>query len=197
MSDKPILFSAPMVRALLEGRKTQTRRIAKVRKGLKLQELIDHGERREGGIIHVTREMLAEPRYAPGDRLWVKETWRPQDVGGPCYRADFDGASDGWKPSISMPRWASRLTLLVTDVRVQRLQDISEKDAIAEGIHQVRPPNKDGWRHFGVHESDEGRPTAAKAFATLWDSINGPDAWAQNPWVVAVSFNVQRGNIDA
>ena len=211
MPDRPILFSAPMVRALLAGTKTQTRRIAKVRKGLKLENLIEHGERREGSIIHATRDMLAPPRFAIGDRLWVKETWRthrswddhkPSDV-IPCsrlwYEADGRDNCDQHgkaRVSIHMPRWASRLTLTVTDVRVERLQDISEADAIAEGCSPLSHPM--GRTDLLWHEiGPEQWQAPTRWYRNLWDSINGPGAWDANPWVVAVSFDVREGNIDA
>ncbi len=100
------------------------------------------------------------------------------------------------RASIHMPRRASRLTLEVTGVKVERLQDISEVDAIAEGVAQIAPPDKDGGRHFGVVPGLFDRPTAAKAYATLWDAINGPGAWDANPWVAAVTFCPHLLNID-
>jgi hypothetical protein len=180
VTDRPILFSAPMVRALLDGRKTQTRRV------LKPQLLFDAAD--------VCIGQALAPKFDPGDRLWVREklsyNWQA---------AAWDYAADGsWVKacrlpdpsperyrqgvlaSMFMPRWASRLTLLVTDVRVQRLQDISERDALAEGVALA---GLAGVEPVG-------------AFALLWMSINGPDAWAENPWVAAISFDVVRANID-
>lgn len=211
MTDRPIIFSAPMVRALLDGRKTQTRRLLKPRKGLRLDEVISKGIR-EGNQITCTREMLAPEPYAPGDRLYVREAHAlvgTVDPGWLLYRADgyesecirhgfsrpFPPESDvRWRPSIHMPRWASRLTLTVTDVRVHRLQDISEADAVAEGIEA------DEFGAWHCYQSEPKGQTfwacPRESFRTLWNSLHGPDAWNANPWVVAISFTVQRGNID-
>jgi len=195
MADRPIIFSAPMVRAMLDGRKSQTRRIYKVPSGSYVEQ---------GGVWAMTDGCAygdAALPYAPGDRLWVREncaTWGDHEA---IYRADDAveyglAVSDGkfgakWKarPSIHMPRWASRLTLTVTDVRVQRLQDISEADAIAEGCDAVlaltiKRPN-------GAHP---GNPR--ECYCDLWNSLHGPGAWDANPWVVALTFTVQCGNID-
>lgn len=223
MTDRPILFSAPMVRAILEGRKTQTRRIFKPR-GFDFYTHPISGDRydeyqpyRDGtwdeSRIIGSGSMAAfgwgEGLYSylpcyPGDRLWVKETWRstpayddlaPSKMGGDeplNYLADdgyfnwaeADGGKHGkTRVSIHMPRWASRLTLTVTDVRVERLQDISEADAVAEGIPA------DYLEHIhGPH-----------GFRDLWDSINGKRegaSWEANPWVVAISFDAEQRNID-
>ena len=230
MVDRPILFSAPMVRALLDGRKTQTRRVAKITAimGNKVaihppEELIEleAGEFQRGVMHYASTGALSGPYnigFAMGDRLWVREAWaRTNNVnnqsnwpGRPClclcethcqevviYRADgpwewcdddgFSTERSLWKPSIHMPRWASRLTLTVTDVRVERLQDISEADAIAEGA--LLP-----WS--GFDPSSDTR-TARAEFKFLWDSINCPGAWEANPWVVVVGFTVGQHNIDA
>lgn len=118
------------------------------------------------------------------------------------YAAGWDRSKPRWRPSIHMPRWASRLTLLVTDVRVERLQDISEGDAIAEGIERLRSgrgfydptlshaDSRAACRFGGYFE------TATHAFEALWRSINGADAWEENPWVAAVTFTVHARNID-
>lgn len=202
MGDRPIIFSAPMVRALLDGRKTQTRRV------LKPQPKMLRGagpfyrphpttaphewHALHGGHIAA----IVKVPYAVGDRLWVREAWfdpqmdgarrlyvadNPQDV-GPVHRK---------RPSIHMPRWASRLTLTVTDVRVQRLQEISEEDARAEGLEWAAPT----WGVKGLAESWNGDPRLA--FAALWNSLHGPGAWDANPWVCALTFTVDRRNIDA
>lgn len=202
MTDRPILFSAPMVRALLAGTKTQTRRTFKGIESLPNGNF--HIAGNGGGIVGVREEDV--PKHAPdyvriqvGDRLWVRETWQGLTCGDyrptkqePCevrYAAtdscaDLDVEVRGypWRPSIFMPRFASRLTLTVTDVRVERLQDISEADAIAEGVGGT-----EFWR--------EDRP-ASICYSVLWDSINGPGAWAANPWVAAYSFEVHHSNID-
>lgn len=192
MTDRPIIFSAPMVRALLDGRKTQTRRLLKPPYG--------------------TLEYLGGSTWRPiytkcfrGDRLWVREafSYETMDVDRngfmpPWYWADGNPTSGDFtrpKPSIHMPRWASRLTLTVTEVRVQRLQNISEADADAEGFggdfpHVVMPdvfPDAD----------EAGGLTIPQCFGRLWNSLYGPDAWDANPWVAAITFTVARGNIDA
>lgn len=206
MTDKPIIFSAAMVRALLDGRKTQTRRLLKPSRAAK-----------SAGYEHLRFDVLdgmlwwwdgehdrvgasqAYP-YAIGDRLYVRETFCPRlgypaPIAKPHYRADNNRPEwrGLWKPSIHMPRWASRLTLTVTDVRAQRLQDISEADAVAEGAE----PCKREWA--GVEEFGLSSDPFAhrRGFQNLWNSLHGADAWDANPWVVALTFKVQRGNIDA
>ncbi|WP_206018359.1 hypothetical protein [Roseovarius nitratireducens] len=177
-----------MVRALLDGRKTQTRRCGK-------RDFLRSGIMEWNG-----REMQPLPSYAPGDRLWVREAWGMgvSDHGDcPRYKATLDyqcgdkiiSPHEGpfkWKSPIHMPRKFSRLTLTVTDVRVQRLQEISEADAVAEGVD-------------AVSMADVPRQAAMSSrsdFAALWNSLHGPDAWDQNPWVVALTFDVHRCNID-
>ncbi len=223
MTDRPIIFSAPMVRAMLDGRKTQTRRMLKPQ-----PEYIESSGRWKWSLPPKTRRNVTggsvatgsrefweyAPNgsfpYAVGDRLWVREAfigpyayevneYPPRDWGNKAIWFPADGpvpekhAGQFWhraRPSIHMPRWASRMTLTVTDVRVQRLQDISEADAVAEGvIHD----SFGGWRG---HEGTIGYPTAIWAYHHLWNSLHGPGAWDANPWVVAVTFTVQRGNID-
>ena len=219
MTDRPIIFSAPMVRALLDGRKTQTRRIISTKGSANLFDggwtdsyVMDPGNA-DWRARHV--------KFAPGDRLYVREAhglvpasaYRMSDgveqIVSPyadwtacIFREGFDRSQGGirWRPSIYMPRWASRLTLIVTDVRVQRLQDITEADAIAEGCLMDPEPNDDG-SHVPAeiaHErgGDIGWDSARDWFADLWNSLYGPDAWAANPWCVALTFTVHRRNID-
>lgn len=195
MADRPILFSAPMVRALLAGTKTQTRRVVKNADVLHLLTLPDFTP---ADVAHPGNRYC--PYGVPGDRLWVKETWRMPsafDGASPAraktmvrsdmapnvfYAADgavrAAGAATGnpgkTRVSIHMPRWASRLTLRITDVRVERLNDISEADALAEGMTF---PEGLKWGNNPV-----------EAYARLWDHINGPGSWAANPWVWAVTF---------
>ncbi|TDY65763.1 hypothetical protein [Roseinatronobacter bogoriensis] len=199
MVDRPIIFSAPMVRALLDGRKTQTRRKLPVPPPFDSQDDIDAPV--AAGFI--------EPKYRRGDRLYVREAWAALDActhndpGAQAladrgfYRADHTvdcGDVSRWRPSIHMPRWASRLTLTVTDVRVQRLQDISEADAVAEGI-EGDPVN--AWRCYQPEPKGQTHWACPReSFRTLWNSLHGPDAWDANPWVCALSFTVHRGNID-
>jgi hypothetical protein len=188
MAVKPILFSGPMVRALLEGRKTQTRRVLKEPpRGFPIPRL--------------------DTSFAPGDLLWVRETWghdgRDLDevrrgvesdgpFRGPYYATDadwFDNATIQRKPSIHMPRWASRLTLCVTNVRVQRVQYISGEDVEAEGV--VIPDEHRG----DLHSPSRWGPDH---FRPLWDDLNEKRGygWDANPWVVALTFTVHRCNVD-
>jgi hypothetical protein len=221
MTDKPILFSTPMVRALLRGDKTQTRRVLSLRGFRDFSEFGPsdtpgydwHFRRADGCWCDFTAADLPLA-YTIGDRLWVKETWFFQNVDGadctterlaagqskPAIGYIADGIGFGGqrkKPSIFMPRWASRLTLTVTDVRAERLQDISEEDAIAEGIEPLT--GSEGPNHYTIHIPGFGSfnaPTAKETFQMLWCYINGPDAWEANPWVVALTFDVDQRNID-
>lgn len=171
MKERPILFSAPMVRALLDGSKTQTRRVVNQR------HLAQIDLSRGGCKANWSKPM---PYGQPGDRLWVREThcqvvprYGSSDPSA-LYRADLDPGQqylcvDRWTPAIHMPRNACRITLEVTGVRVERLRDISETDALAEGIDQ-----------------DTCAPVAV--YRDLWESINGYASWDLNPWVWAVEF---------
>ncbi|WP_370194273.1 MULTISPECIES: hypothetical protein [Aurantimonas] len=214
MTDRPILFSGPMVRAILDGRKTQTRRVLGTSNnpfslfcnGWSDAYVLDPGN---------AEWRQREVRFEIGDRLYVREAWRtlqandciaprnlPQDPSKVTFEADPERRNPLWafgrlRPGMHMPRWASRLTLAVTDVRVQRLQAISEADAIAEGIEFVtRTTSGDFYRNF----QNAGCPLMAYgAYRSLWDSLNEMRGygWDANPWVVAVSFTVHRANIDA
>ena len=179
MTDHPIIFSAPMIRALLDGRKTQTRRILKAvsRK-------------------RTLTSRLADPHYATGDRLWVREAFQvceDADTGDrwDVYRATTPDAVPLWRSPIHMPRWASRLTLTVTEVRVQRVQEISEADAVAEGADYAA--NNMGFSP--ISGQPHGVRTFKAGFAHLWNSIHGPDAWDANPWVAAYTVTVHLWNI--
>lgn len=200
MAEKPILFSTPMVRAILDGSKTQTRRVLRpqpdddgwVRYGQTPSSAGSAyiGNATSGGIC--TRVVC--PYGRPGDRLWVRETWRvvpcePCDrdnrfltctcADPPQYGADTNvdlGSFAPWRPSIQMPRWASRITLEVTGVRVERLQEISEDDVEAEGVGLTEWNGRPEW------------PRTA-GFAELWDSLAEPgEYWVYNPWVWVVEF---------
>jgi hypothetical protein len=227
MTDRPILFSAPMIRSLLAGTKTQTRRaikftdvgnVSKFRPigtekatGRRVYEIYDDMGR------HTTRpagrgfaDYHYMPPYASGDRLWVREafsySWAVKDDPErrhllPVWHwADGNPEDGDWskpKPSIHMPRWVSRLTLIVTDVRVQRLQEISEEDAIAEGCRMIEDgPGAGFWIVDGapMEVCAEG---VVECYGRLWDSINGPGAWEANPWVAAYTFRVIKANIDS
>ena len=198
MTAKPIIFSAPMIVALLRGTKAQTRRVLKPQPD---QDSDPSGKRDWGAVNRYGYwGKAAEIRpYLPGDRLWVREGFAIQKGGGVIFRADHPdadfsaplGAVGSWRPSIHMPRWASRLTLIVTDVRVQRLQEISEDDARAEGV----TPHGGGWTGYG-RDADLWLSNAKDGFRSLWNSIHGPGAWDANPWVAAISFETRRYNID-
>lgn len=230
MNEKPILFNAEMVNAILSGRKTQTRRIMK-------SDCMEIAEKDDGSLWPWREDCERGgdiwypcPLGVVGDQLWVRETFQ-----GPLfdyeqmesyledsakfespeycvYRADgntapeFVDADDNlhckWRPSIHMPRWASRINLLITGVRVERLQDISEQDAMAEGItakEVIIETRYEGGGHveitaerfFFVGGDDEGYESAGEAFAELWDSIYGQEegeSWEANPWVWVINF---------
>jgi len=185
-----------MVRALLDGRKTQTRRVAKLTDAAHVKEPGKH--RRWHPADPEAR--LACPYGQPGDHLWVREAWRtvagaddisPRNLMNvepyTHYEADDNGTGMGrLRPSIHMPRWASRITLEITGVRVERLQDISEADAKAEGakFHDGRGIGHSGWRH----DYKDVHSDARSSYARLWQAINGPGSWDTNPWVWVVEF---------
>jgi hypothetical protein len=208
MKERPILFSGPMVRALLDGRKTQTRRMVKPQPDR--VELFPEGwGRNDGGAVNMFAPLRC-PFGQPGDRLWVRESvaidyfasapWlEPEKRHG--YRADWNSrAADvvpepKWTPSIHMPRWASRITLEVTGVRVERLKDISESDAVAEGARRfddlpsIHPYGQDPrWSMEEPTSAGQCLTTARFAFGNFWESINGPDSWDANPFVWVVEF---------
>lgn len=203
MKERPILFSAPMVRAILEGRKTQTRRFVKPRKdrlfGCVLQPNELAGEINNGSFCNSFYGK-------PGDRLWVRETWQHSNYPfGPLdhdceifYRADYwddphgmdgekspEGKYRDWKPSIHLPRWASRINLEITGVRIEPLQDISETDAKAEGVNE--------WFENGPFTGMESK-TFLTGYRKIWELINGQGSWGKNPWVWVIEFKVcERG----
>lgn len=216
MIERPILFSAPMVRALLDGTKTQTRRPVTRLSGF--GPITEFQASDTAGYAWMFRDKWALwndisasqllgccPYGTPGDRLWVRETFQPMLAEGVDFRAanwetgegyaprytategatewidPDDNISSACKPSIHMPRWASRITEEITGVRVERLQDISEADALAEGIQQL---NGRFTFNGGLHESR----TAVESFRALWEYINGAESWDANPWVWAVEF---------
>ena len=211
IKERPILFSAPMVRAILEDRKTVTRREVKKRAAL---DCLAAGF--EPAFLALPGNADLCPYGRPGDRLWVRETWycdhfevmrgpylKPDDLdvseavndGTLVYAADgltpYEADQPIWKPSIHMPRWASRILLEITAVRVERLQDISDAQAKAEGIiphvrggwhwHPHNPSDVDDWHQFGFK-------TPVFAFYDLWAGINGQESWNANPWVWVVEF---------
>lgn len=209
MSEKPILFSTEMVNAILEGRKTQTRRVIKPQPVFNPEFppktwIYDPDGKPDTALAWRTPDNLCGVAFSgkgiPGDTLWVRETWgvswqfdhlspsqippNPQNGTTVLYKAT-DAKFDGkWRPSIFMPRWASRITLAITAVRVERVHDISETDCIAEGITD----NGDG---VGVLNHKYGMQKTL--YAELWDTINGKKhPWQSNPWVWVVEFEVMK-----
>lgn len=216
MKERPILFSAPMVRAILDGSKTQTRRIVKPQPlagflrdgdvsfdGFHPHEPIAQWSAEAVGGGAFKSEFKECPYGQPGDRLWVRETWaiasKATDLVKVYYGASekqshtefheyfpvdlAEGLQPTWpkyRPSIHMPRWASRILLEVTGVRVERLQDISEEDAWNEGVQD--------WMGKETPWKGHLAPVSVHAYATLWEQINGPGSWAANPWVWAIEF---------
>lgn len=246
--DIPIIFSGPMVRALMEGRKTMTRRIVKNVPEAPAMDAIHPSNQPKSPAPYLDaycgqRATPENPRgmsrnwcwwtrddrccaqfnvrYAPGDRLWVRENhayvgggdpglllceadWRETAARHRCENAD---RAPKWTPSIHMPRTASRLTLIVTGVKIERLRDMSPEDAIAEGMKGLTKdgktvkygiPDRDGLPgedDFGWHWH-EWRMSPVDAFQKLWCSLHGSDAWNANPYVVALTFTVHKQNID-
>ncbi|HGM5805693.1 TPA: hypothetical protein ACKP33_001926 [Serratia marcescens] len=209
MKERPVIFNGEMVRAILDGRKTQTRRVVSDRHLHLIDVASQVGEcyPLESGIDHANSQSYYRehcPFGQVGDRLWVRETFaghyldddQIQDIkDGRCkakclceYRADYgDDAecADGWTPSIHMPRWASRITLEITAVRVERLNDISQEDAQVEGMELT------GWVPSYSNPDNAGFDetfTPYDNFAMLWQSIYGEESWSANPWVWVIEF---------
>lgn len=223
MKERGVIFNSEMVRAILDGRKTQTRQIVK-----SVPTTHDfHGwimsstcAKDEGKAVWAIGDspLLKDPirLNCPlgkiGDRLWVRETWQGplvdyenanklykdpepfQTIKNCVYKADGDACPEyfdaddnlryGWKSSAQMPRWASRILLEITGVRVEQLQDINEEDAVAEG---VAPLHGGYWKHYQP-DWTQHQLSARGSFVTLWNSINGVDAWYKNPWVWVIEF---------
>ncbi|MCW1887689.1 hypothetical protein OKA04_23330 [Luteolibacter flavescens] len=209
IKERPILFSGPMVRALLDGTKTQTRRIIAPQPEATSFAYLWKGREIGEKIFPLT----CCPYGAPGDRLWVRETFGDRAdyaaIGAlhkDRYYYAADGKKAGWRyrPSIHMPRKASRITLEVVSVRVERLQDISEEDAIAEGIECThRDEDRTFWKNYRfegpiakrgkVWTPEENQIVnynrkPVRSYQSLWESINGPGSWDANPWVWVVEF---------
>ena len=203
MKERPILFSGEMVRAILEGRKTQTRRILKQALSPSTEADID-GEgvakisRLYGdGPGHDVHEHVSRVRCAygvPGDRLWVRETFSQVFQGRVFYRANPGDIAMRWTPSIHIPRALSRIDLEVTAVRVERLHEITEDDARAEGVHPEKTKLiSDEQPIIAGDGRTKGSHPHTFAFACLWDDINNERAsWMSNPWVWVVSFERRR-----
>ncbi|MBV8273564.1 MAG: hypothetical protein JO067_14955 [Cupriavidus sp.] len=205
--ERPILFSGAMVRAILDGRKTQTRRVFKLpswadwyvsgaMQGEKTGDIVPKDPRQRGWY---SIEELPCPYGQLFDRLWVRETWAQPaalDPGPTVYRADYPACVPAgfenippaeairWKPSIHMPRGLSRILLEITGGRVERLQDITDTDSIFEGIGGYG--DKDAWTDYTVAGATVETPR--ESFRTLWQSINGAGAWEANPWVWVLEF---------
>lgn len=186
MTERGMIFNGEMVRAILDGRKTQTRRIMKPQPDEDgLAKIIN------GPWVDTSERIYRCPFGVPGDRIWVRETWAEAGASAPdlkLYRANYPAhvpthyenvppAEDvRWTPSIHMPRWASRILLEITDVRVEQLNDISEEDARSEGI------------------SGSSARDVKEAYAALWRSIYGSDSWRANPWVYVIKFKRIEGD---
>lgn len=195
--EKPILFSGAMVRAILEGRKTQTRRVV-----TPSPDVARHWK--EWTPERIDQWIRMCPYGKPGDRLWVRETFArcacdvcrkiwpaktPHGILG--YQATYGGPSAMvFKPSIHMPRWASRLTLEITEVRVQRVQKISEADSLAEGIYAYDGQAKGCYGVMGMDCRTMSGVSAKDCYRHLWDSINSYRGfgWEKNPWVWCITF---------
>jgi hypothetical protein len=200
VKERPILFSGPMVRAILGGRKTQTRRIINPQPSHGVSRCLyaktGWAETDKDGACLCNKPVRS---YWGGERLWVRETWqRVYEVDGERfttplanadrvfydYAATTDCEPPRWRPSIHMPRAASRLTLEIKSVRVERLQEISEQDALAEGC-----PGENCYYTPGLVNlvTDDGL-LPQEQYRELWEEINGPDSWAANPFVWVIEF---------
>ena len=195
--EHPIIFSTSMVQAILEGRKTMTRRIVKepyqsyqvVTKHITSCEFDFHYNQGVG-------QFTACPYGKPGDRLWVRETFcntydHFMDRWEPLYKADGNIIIDDdgpvkWKPSIHMPRTAARINLLITNIRVERLRNISESDSIKEGIELL---DERGWKNYNTSDQRcQHLSSPYSSFESLWRKIYGNDSWHLNPWVWVIEF---------
>lgn len=196
MKERPILFNCPMVRAVLDGSKTQTRRVMKPQPSNVINQLFIWKDN-----ATPLDELLALCPYGqPGDRLWVRESFWGCDLPGhgerPCVVYDDEWHGKDYRPtvarpwarkfgripSIHMPRDCSRITLEITAVRVERLQDISEEDSVAEGIERTARQ----WKSYGGPGGFCRSPISS--YRSLWESINGTDSWGANPWVWVIEF---------
>ena len=199
MKERPILFSGPMVRAIIEGRKTVTRRVMKLQPDF-LGSMTDPSTpfKTVGAGLH---GQIVCPYGQPGDRLWVRETFAvygDEKMAAIHYRADrphdVGRKGTGYKPSIHMPRWACRILLEITAVRVERLQDGDGETAfesryLAEGINRIH--HGDGEYYYHAFQSEPGPGNwvdPIDAWRELWVAVNGAESWAANPWVWVVEF---------
>ena len=212
MKSHPILFSGPMVRALLDGSKTQTRRIVKPQPPAHVIDFCAYHNPKGDGLAHFGFDPVARelqdwfsvcPYGQPGDQLWVRETFCPIYPQNPAYNGghpieydyaatyrhgfrlgDSIGIKKVWKPSIHMPRAASRIKLEITGVSVECLQNISEADALAEGARECDPVSGREVLLAGTSQ----RGSFVLHYQHIWESINGPGSWDVNPWVWVIEF---------
>ena len=212
--ERPILFSTQMVRAILDGKKTQTRRPLKIQQPTQEHSLLRILSKKDEsycwGIRSKTDESLVHPSSIspiftpPSGRFWVRETYRPifgqtGELISVDYKADppekwerlgdVVGTPVKWRPSIHMPRQASRITLEITNVRVERLQDITEEDALAEGIDGLNDNSHDDVINFS-HRTHMVIDSGITWFGALWEKLYGLDSWNANPWVWVIDFEV-------
>jgi hypothetical protein len=225
MKERPILFSGQMVRAILDGRKTQTRRIVKPQPSPSLGLHPDYndvakigrnGRKPDQYGIFDGEKCIPCPYGAPGDRLWVRETFRHVAVGQvPSVQYGFAYQADGamklnpattlvgfrpsgplhissepirWRPSIHMPRWASRITLEIKYVGVERLHDIDIDDIAHEGLQSTEFMPKLKWAPMDGYIHGDDHEAVRDGWRRLWESINGADSWAANPYVWVIEF---------
>ena len=223
MKARPIIMSAHQVRGILDGRVTQTRRVVKPQPAFGCRYAINGAGARALHLSDVPgREFvpptarsldhhLTCPFGTVGDTLWVRETWCPRSNGllrmetiqRPFYRASADAKPTfwPWRPSIHMPRWASRITLEILDVRVERIQEITDNDAKAEGarwfedipVGGIGTGSQARWSCGDPPSTDHCLGTARYAFANAYNALNGPDAWTNNLWVWALAFKCVGG----
>jgi hypothetical protein len=212
MREIPIIFNTDMVKAILDSRKTMTRRT----KGLdKIPQdsafytykynnsIIDlayaHAFKKIYKGVWVNHEIVACPYGEPGDLLWVRETFSKtmlQDEAGwfTVYKADGDDVAAPWKPSIHMPKSAARIWLKVKEVRVERLQDITTEDAISEGLENFTITDQTNYqtyyKDYLIKSIGHWYPNPIKSFQSLWISINGSETWDENPWTWVITFEV-------
>jgi hypothetical protein len=230
MKERGMIFNGEMVRALLDGRKTQTRRIMKVQpepsksrpgdfwfSSKKLESMVHVSDLAPGNSPIVDCHLFFQEHCCPfgavGDRIWVREafrvhsratdaatlvykasernSWTEQTHRVPVAVCNKPATPEKWTPSLHMPRWASRITLEITDVRVERLNSISESDAIAEGLERY---NDDGIIYYGPFGRGDCRPEVA--YRDLWLSIYGAESWQANPWVWVIKFKRIEGGAE-
>ncbi|HDZ0422928.1 hypothetical protein [Klebsiella pneumoniae] len=221
MKERGMIFNGEMVRAILDGRKTQTRRIIKdctVGRD-PISKFIKIGKKFIGCYPEDVPELIREccPYGVPGDRIWVRETWADAGASAPdlkLYRANYPehvpsiyenvppAKEIRWTPSIHMPRWASRILLEITDVRVERLNAISPEDAESEGLERTNftgfgdEPGLPSYPEPDVYFDPlkkQWKEYPPEAFAGLWESIYGEGSWQANPWVWVIEFKRVEG----